>query len=194
MALLRCPVESLDRYPNKSCRWTEVPERTGQDLNLRGLPAIDVRPLAPVPGYSPYNVYMSTAERLSTGQLAEAADVGVQTVRYYERRGLLPPPPRTEGGHRQYGPDDLRRLEFIRRAQELGFQLDEIQELLGLRVVEGEPCEAVAEKADQVIARIDERLADLRSMRSALVKLRRACEMSEPTEPCPILGSLENPS
>ncbi|MDX1632862.1 MAG: MerR family transcriptional regulator [Thermoanaerobaculia bacterium] len=136
---------------------------------------------------------MNRPEHFSTGQLAEKADVGVQTVRYYERRGLLPPPPRTEGGHRKYGPDDLRRLRFIRRAQDLGFQLDEIKELLDLRVVEGEPCERVGERADQVIDRIDERLEDLERMRRALVELRLACERAEPTDPCPILGSLEGP-
>lgn len=149
-------------------------------------------PLAPVPRYTPYNVHMSPTEHFSTGELAEAAGVGVQTVRYYERRGLLPPPPRTDGGHRKYGPDDLRRLKFIRRAQDLGFQLDEIQELLDLRVVQGEPCDVVAEKADRVIGRIDARLSDLQSMRSTLVELRLACERAEPTEPCPILGSLED--
>ncbi len=67
---------------------------------------------------------------LSIGQLAEAAGVHVETIRYYERRGLLPEPPRSAGGYRQYGPDDVGRLEFIRRAKALGFTLSEVAELL----------------------------------------------------------------
>ncbi|HEY6474183.1 MAG TPA: MerR family transcriptional regulator [Acidimicrobiales bacterium] len=67
---------------------------------------------------------------LSIGQLAEAAGVHVETIRYYERRGLLPEPPRSAGGYRQYGPDDLWRLEFVGRAKALGFTLTEVGELL----------------------------------------------------------------
>jgi DNA-binding transcriptional MerR regulator len=69
-------------------------------------------------------------EVLSIGQLAEAAGVHVETIRYYERRGLLPEPPRSPGGYRQYGPDDLWRLEFVGRAKALGFTLTEVGELL----------------------------------------------------------------
>lgn len=130
-------------------------------------------------------------EAMTTGELANGAGVNVQTVRYYERRGLLPEPPRTSSGYRQYGPDDLRRLLFIRRAQELGFQLAEIKELLSLRVREDGSCGEVQERAEGAISRIEEQLRQLTRMRSALASLAEACERQEPTAECPILEALE---
>lgn len=130
-------------------------------------------------------------QTLSTGQLAEAADVGVQTVRYYERIGILPEPERSDGGYRQYEPNDVRRLRFIRSAQELGFTLDEIRELLALRVEEGQSCSDAAAKADRVIERIHRKVDELNGMRRALLKLRRACDTETPTGDCPILDAIE---
>src|SRR2546425_2915207 len=80
---------------------------------------------------------------LTIGQVADAADVNIQTIRYYERRGLFPTPRRTPAGYRQYADDAVARLRFIKHAQELGFSLQEIQELLGLRVRHGAACDAV---------------------------------------------------
>src|SRR2546422_7048239 len=80
---------------------------------------------------------------LTMGQVARAADVNIQTIRYYERRGLFPTPRRTPAGYRQYAGDAVARLRFIKHAQELGFSLKEIQELLGLRVRHGAACDAV---------------------------------------------------
>ena len=77
---------------------------------------------------------------LTIGQVAEAADVNVQTIRYYERRGLFPTPRRTPSGYRQYADEAVARLRFIKHAQELGFSLQEIQDLLGLRVRHGAAC------------------------------------------------------
>ncbi len=134
---------------------------------------------------------MDTQPTFTTGQLAKACGVGPQTLRYYERRGLLPAPPRTSGGRREYGKDDLRRIRFIRRAQELGFQLDEILELLELRVVAGQPCHDVADAADLVVARINEKIGALEGMKSSLLRLRTACDRAEPTGPCPVLDALE---
>ena len=89
---------------------------------------------------------------LSIGQVATAADVNVQTIRYYERRGLFPTPRLTPGGYRQYADDAVVRLRFIKRAQELGFSLREIQELLALRVRHAAACDAVERKARAKIA------------------------------------------
>src|SRR5437879_7544921 len=83
---------------------------------------------------------------LTIGQVADAADVNIQTIRYYERRGLFPTPRRTPAGYRQYADDAVARLRFIKHAQELGFSLQEIQELLGLRVRHGAACDALERK------------------------------------------------
>lgn len=134
---------------------------------------------------------MSRGDALTIGGLAKAAGIGVETVRFYERRGLIPEPPRTASGYRQYAPGVVERLRFIRRAQGLGFTLAEISELLDLRVDEVAACGAVEaqarEKLDQVAAKIDE----LRRMQAALSRLVEKCEAREPTSECPILEALE---
>ena len=130
-------------------------------------------------------------ENLTTGQLAEEAGVNVQTVRYYERRGLLPEPPRSPAGYRQYRPHDVVRLRFIRRAQTLGFRLSEIEELLDLRVREDGTCDAVQARAEAAVARIDTQIEMLARMREALAALLEACRAREPTGECPILEKLE---
>lgn len=130
-------------------------------------------------------------EALTTGELADEAGVNVQTVRYYERRGLMPEPPRTPSGYRQYGADDLRRLRFIKRAQAVGFRLAEIEELLSLRVTEDGRCGEVEERADRAIRRIEEQLEQLSWMRRALASLAEACREREPTDECPVLEALE---
>ena len=112
---------------------------------------------------------MSLSPTYTTSQLAEAAEVGSQTLRYYERRGLLPEPPRTAGGHRLYGPMHLERLRFIQKVQRLGFQLEEIQELL---IAEEHPNAASAATVDRFLGRIDEKAMALSEMRASLAELR----------------------
>ncbi|MEM7414731.1 MAG: MerR family transcriptional regulator [Gemmatimonadota bacterium] len=112
---------------------------------------------------------MSLPTTYTTSQLAEAAEVGNQTLRYYERRGLLPEPPRTAGGHRLYGPMHLERLRFIQKVQRLGFQLEEIQELLD---VEEHPASVSAETVDRFLGRIEEKASALSEMRASLARLR----------------------
>jgi DNA-binding transcriptional MerR regulator len=108
-----------------------------------------------------------------SGQLAAAAGVGVQTLRYYERRGLLPEPDRSPGGHRDYGADAVLVLRVVKAAQRLGFTLDEIAELLAVRA-HHRP--RLRERAAAKLADVDARLADLRTVRSALVGvLDRGC-------------------
>ena len=129
---------------------------------------------------------------LTIGAVARSAGVGVQTLRYYERRGLLSKALRTRAGYRQYRPDEIRRVHFIRRAQTLGFTLDEIRELLALRVRDGHPCEHVRRATQRTRERVSARLADLRRMDVVLRKLIQSCDRRRATEPCPILTMLTN--
>ena len=127
---------------------------------------------------------------MKIGQVASGAGVNIQTVRYYERRGLLPEAPRTPSGYRTYEPEAVARLRFIKRAQDLGFSLEEIAELLKLRVEHGAACEAVEAKAKEKIAMVEKRIDDLRRMRTVLVELSQACDLREPTSDCPVLETL----
>lgn len=127
---------------------------------------------------------------LTTGQVAQAAKVNIQTIRYYERRGLFPKPRRTPAGYRQYPEDVVGRLRFIKHAQELGFSLQEIQELLGLRVHDGAACDAVERKTRQKIAIVEQKVRDLQRMGRTLKRLAAACTARRATEPCPILEAI----
>lgn len=129
---------------------------------------------------------------LMIGEAARAAGVNVQTVRYYERRGLVPAPARTRTGYRQYGDDAVARLRFIRRAQDLGFSLKEIQDLLGLRARHLGACQAVERKARQKIAVVDRKIRELQRLKRTLERLAAACAAHEPTGDCPILEVLED--
>ena len=127
---------------------------------------------------------------LTIGQVATAANVNVQTIRYYERRGMFAAPRRTPSGYRQYGHDAVSRLRFIKHAQELGFSLNEIQELLALRVRHGAACDAVERKTRDKIALVQHRIRDLQRMKRTLDRLAAACAARRPTDECPILEAL----
>ena len=128
---------------------------------------------------------------LSIGQLAKQAAVGVETVRFYEREGLLAEPERRQSGYRQYQHDTVDRLLFIRRAKELGFNLKEIKELLSLRVDKDKTCADVRQQAEAKITDIEERIRSLQRMKRARVKVTRQCSGRGPTSECPILESIE---
>jgi MerR family transcriptional regulator, copper efflux regulator len=135
---------------------------------------------------------MTEATRtLKTGDLAESAGVNIHTVRYYESRGLLPKPPRTGSGYRMYGEEDVKRLRFIKRAQELGFTLEEISELLGLRVVPGAGAE-VRSRTGSKIEEIDGKIRDLERIRAKLVELSEACDHHGSSDACLVLHALED--
>ena len=121
------------------------------------------------------------------GGLARAGGVGVETVRYYQRRGLLPVPDSGEGV-RRYSEDELRRLRFIRSAQGAGFTLEQIGELLDLDARDDRP--RARELARERIAALDARIAELRAARDALARLAAACGHAGPG-PCPILSAFE---
>ena len=124
---------------------------------------------------------------LSIGKLASAGGVGVETVRFYQRRGLLDTPTRDDG-IRRYGSEDLRRLRFIRQAQSAGFTLEEIKELLALDASE-DRSRARELAADRIVA-LDARIAELQRARDALKRLARECGSGSPG-PCPILAAFE---
>ena len=122
------------------------------------------------------------------GALAKAGGVGVETVRYYQRRGLLPEPAKPQGEVRRYGAEDLRRLKFIRSAQAAGFTLHEIAELIELSVSDDR---ARAQQLAQArVAALDEKIKVLRKARDALAALAGACARKR-TGPCPILAAFD---
>jgi MerR family transcriptional regulator, mercuric resistance operon regulatory protein len=122
------------------------------------------------------------------GGLAAAAGVGVETVRYYQRRGLLPEPPRPHGEVRRYGGEDVKRLRFIRSAQAAGFTLNEIKELLDLDASDDRARARALAQAR--VAALDERIEELRRAREALAALASACA-TKGRGPCPILTAFE---
>lgn len=128
---------------------------------------------------------------MTIGQLARQAGVGVQTVRYYERRGLLPAAPRRASGYREFDAAALDRLRFIRRAQELGFTLAEIAELLELRLDPRTTAADVKASAGRKIGEVERKIHDLERIRDALAHLAGKCRGGRgPTGDCPLLEAL----
>lgn len=127
---------------------------------------------------------------LTIGQVAKRAGVGVETVRFYERQGLLEAPERRPSGYRQFDEEIVARLRFIRRAKELGFTLHEIKELLSLKRDPSMTCADVKQQAEAKITDIEAKINSLTRMKQALVKLTRACGGRGTTSECPILDAL----
>src|SRR6266849_4017343 len=127
---------------------------------------------------------------LTIGHLAKQAGVNLQTVLYYERRGLLPRPPRSASGYRLFPEEAGHRLKFIRRAQELGFSLKEIRELLSLRVSRAASCADIRVRAEAKLTDVRAKIRSLESLEKVLRKLTRACAGAGPVAECPILESL----
>jgi len=132
-------------------------------------------------------VQSQVQQPLTISRLAAAGGVGVETIRFYQRKGLLPTPPRS-GGFRTYGSEDLRRLRFIRQAQAAGFTLEEIRELLELD--ESHDRARARELARQRIEALDAKIAELQRARDALIELERECAGSH-GGCCPILASFK---
>jgi MerR family mercuric resistance operon transcriptional regulator len=125
-----------------------------------------------------------------TSELARRAGVNAETLRYYERRGLLTPPPRSEAGYRDYPPDAVSVLRFVKRAQDLGFSLAEVEDLLHLAEGGPDACDAVREAAGSKLRDLEQRLADLERMRSSLVELLERCELPPADRRCSLLRAL----
>lgn len=125
------------------------------------------------------------------GEVAKQAGVNVQTLRYYERRGLLPAPERSEGNYREYHVGTPARVRFIKRAQSLGFELEEVRELLGLHDAPNRAPAKVRRMAEGKLEEIDKKLAELERMRGVLRSLVSQCKNRRRNRQCPILDALE---
>lgn len=130
---------------------------------------------------------------LKIGDIARRAELSIDTVRFYEREGLLGRVQRSSAGHRQYDEETARRLAFVRRATALGFSLAEVKSLLTLRVSARMSCERVRERALSKLADIDRRIAELQAIRGALARLARGCERGDALGTCPVLDELGRP-
>jgi len=130
-------------------------------------------------------------ESLTRGGLARRCGVNFETVRYYEQQGLIPEPARTASNYRIYDEEMVERVRFVTRAQELGFTLKEIRELLALRARPGARCATMRARAHAKIDDIDAKLETLQAMRRALARLTKECGGRGPVTHCPILGALD---
>jgi Hg(II)-responsive transcriptional regulator len=129
---------------------------------------------------------------MRTHEVAEPAGVNTQTLRYYERRGILADPPRSPAGYRDYPVSTVKVLRFVKRAQELGFTLAEVEELLGL--ADGGPasCDTARQLAESHIAELERKIADLRRMRASLTKLVDTCQRPPADRFCPLLAAIDS--
>lgn len=127
---------------------------------------------------------------MRTSEVAERAGVNPQTLRYYERRGLLPQPPRSTAGYRAYPDDTVRVIRFVKRAQELGFSLDEVEELLHLARGGPTACDTARELAETRLTDLAAKIADLERMRGSLRRLVDTCELPRRERDCPLLDAI----
>lgn len=134
---------------------------------------------------------MKTQE-MTIGILAKRSDVTVETVKFYEKEGLLPKPAKPSSGFRTYPEDYVSRISFIKRAQELGFTLREVKELFKLKVDNKATCGQVMKKTDAKIAEVDRKIKDLKQMRKSLLQIRDCCDDGTKTlTECPILDCFQ---
>jgi MerR family mercuric resistance operon transcriptional regulator len=135
---------------------------------------------------------MKTANgSMTVGTLAKQVGVKIDTIRYYERRGLLPKPPRTDSGYRTFTHASVERLSFIKQAQALGFTLTEVKQLLALRLSPGMTCTDVRKRAQARMADIEEKINSLHAMKRALQQLVSACTADGPASACSFLANLD---
>lgn len=128
---------------------------------------------------------------LTRGEIARRTGVGIETVRYYEQRGLLEEPARTRSGYRRYDEAAVRRLRFIRRAKRLGFSLGEIRQLISLKLDPGAECADVQARAEEKLREIAEKIRDLERIQAGLEELTTACRRNDRRMECPLLNVLE---
>ena len=129
---------------------------------------------------------------MTIGKLAKRAGVGVETIRFYERKGLIPEPPRRSSGYREYDDDTVTRVRFIRHAKELGFTLKEINGLLSLQLDPEKPCQDVNRRIETKLSDIDEKIQMLNRMKDALQRLSAESRGEGSVTDCPILEALED--
>lgn len=131
-------------------------------------------------------------ENLTIGAFAKAAQVNVETVRFYQRKGLLPEPDKPYGGIRRYGESDVARVRFVKSAQRLGFSLEEVAELLQLE--DGTHCDEASSLAERKLEDVRGKMADLARMEAVLSQLVCACHARKEDVSCPLIGSLQDGS
>lgn len=129
---------------------------------------------------------------LTIGQVAKQAGVGVEAVRFYERQGVLETPGRSASGYRQYEPEAVERIRFVKRAQKLGFTLREIKQLLDLRLTPRRSCQAVKKRAITKLESIGDKIRELETMRTALNELIENCDGKGTVRQCTILECLSD--
>ncbi len=131
---------------------------------------------------------------MRSSEVASRAGVNIQTLRYYERRGILPRPKRSEAGYRAYDAQAVRTVRFVKGAQRLGFSLEEIDSLLKLAAGEPHNCDAARAMATDKIAHIEAKIASLSAMRDSLRQLIATCDRSPSRRECPLLDAIEDES
>lgn len=132
-----------------------------------------------------------TENTMSIGALSKESGVGIETIRYYERIGLLTPPERKASGYRVFNSDSFKTLRFLKHAQELGFSLTEIKDLLRLRANKESRCEDVQARASKHLQDVEEKIKKLESIQTVLSKLIRQCRSKKTSDSCPILDCFE---
>lgn len=132
----------------------------------------------------------SKMENLTIGAFAKAAGVNVETIRFYQRKGLLPQPDKPYGGIRRYAEADVTRVRFVKSAQRLGFRLDEVAELRQLE--DGTHCDEASSLAERKLQDVREKMIDLARMEAVLSELVCACHAREGNVSCPLIGSLQD--
>ncbi len=130
-------------------------------------------------------------DSMTRGELADRAGVNAETIRYYEQRGVLPEASRTPAGYRIYCDEDVDRLRFVQRAQDVGFTLSEIAELLDLRDDGEAPADDVRRRASEKLREVNDKIRDLQRIREVLSELVSACQEAPAGEACPILRALD---
>lgn len=130
---------------------------------------------------------------MTRGELAKSAGVNIETLRFYEQKGLIAEPPRSESGYRQYSEDAVARIQFIKSCKDLGFSLKEIKELLALRVDSDNTCDDVRDRAEAKLADTEQKIRELQRIKKSLRTMIVTCNERGSTGDCPILESLEQP-
>jgi MerR family transcriptional regulator, copper efflux regulator len=141
-----------------------------------------------------FDMEKADMQTLKIGELAKAAEVHIETLRFYERKGLLSAAKRTQKGYRLYDQDDITRVRFIKHAQRVGFSLKEVMELLHLKLDRKSRCADVEMRAKNKIEEINLKIRSLKRMRTVLVTLANACRGTVPSSECPILQAFEEVS
>ena len=135
--------------------------------------------------------YNKREHTMTIGEVAKLSEVNIQTIRFYERKGIVLPDARSDSGYRQYTDDAVRRVRFIKHAQEIGFSLREISDLLALRVDDDTACAEVRSRAEEKLSDVEQKIRKLKQVKQALKGLVAQCDIGKTVSDCPILEALD---